>query len=153
QREKNKLAEMRQRQDQSVGGRVDAGAGAVIGLMSGLRVLVVEDNAIIAMLYADLLEEFGHVVCAIETTEAGAVATAARCKPDLMIVDVSLSEGSGMSAVEQILRGGFVPHVFISGDATSVLAIRPDAIVLQKPFVATDLTHAMQRAFIEAQPI
>ena len=61
-----------------------------------LRILVVEDGALIAMLYADLLVEMGHVVCAIETTEAGAVAAAARHKPDLMIVGSGLRDGSGI---------------------------------------------------------
>src|ERR1700722_14649322 len=117
------------------------------------RVLVVEDNAIIAVLYADLLEEMGHVVCAIEATEAGAVATAVRCKPDLMIVDVSLSEGSGVRAVEQILCAGFVPHIFVSGDASSVLSVRPDAIVLQKPVRTAEFTRAIQLALAEAHPI
>ena len=145
----NEPAEVQQLQDQHTETRV--GAGKVMTPVGALNVLVVEDNAIIAMFYADLLEEIGLVVCAIESTEASAVAAAARCKPNLMIVDVSLREGNGMKAVEQILRGGFVPHVFISGDATSVLSIRPDAIVLQKPFIATDLTYAIQRALIEAK--
>ncbi len=58
--------------------------------MTALRVLVVEDEAIIAMLFADLLVAMGHEVCAIEATEAGAVAAAVRCRPDLMIVDAHL---------------------------------------------------------------
>ena len=130
--------------------KLGACAGKTMALVSARRVLLVEDDAIIGALYADLLEEIGHVVYAIEATEADAVATAARCKPDLMIVDVSLSEGSGVTAVEQILCGGFVPHVFVSGDARSVLSIKPGAIVLQKPFRTAGLTRAIQRALTEA---
>ncbi len=114
------------------------------------RVLVVEDNAVIGMLYVDLLVEMGHVVCAIEATETGAVATATKCKPDLMIVDASLGEGSGVAAVEEILRTGFVPHVFVSGDAASVRAVRPGAIVIQKPFRDPDLARAIQQALSAA---
>lgn len=115
-----------------------------------LRVLVVEDNALIGMLYTELLEEMGHSLCAIVATETDAVATAARCKPDLMIVDATLGEGSGMSAVERILRAGFVPHVFVSGNATSVRQDRSDAIVMQKPFRGPDLECAIQRALTAA---
>jgi len=63
--------------------------------MRALRVLVVEDNAIIGMLLAGVLAGMGHDVCAIEATEADAVTTATRCGPDLMFVDVQLGDGSG----------------------------------------------------------
>jgi CheY-like chemotaxis protein len=119
-------------------------------LLKALRVLVVEDNAIIGMLYADLLEEMGHTVCAIEATENGAIAAAVLYKPDIMIVDAALGEGTGVSAVDAILRAGFIPHVFVSGDAASVQEVRPAAIVLQKPFRDPDLARAIQSALTPA---
>jgi two-component system, response regulator PdtaR len=118
--------------------------------MKALRVLVVDDDAIIAMLLADIFAGMGHDVCAIERTEAGAVAAAARCKPDLMIVDGRLGEGSGVSAVEEILRAEFVPHIFISGDISGIQAYNPDAVVIRKPFSESDLVRAIQRAFCAA---
>jgi CheY-like chemotaxis protein len=114
--------------------------------MKALRVLVVEDDAMIAMLFAEVLAGMGHDVCAIEATEADAVATAVRCRPDLMIVDVRLGDGSGVSAVEEILRTGPVPHVFVSGDTSRVQTLRPGAVVIQKPFRESDLARAIQRA-------
>jgi two-component system, response regulator PdtaR len=118
-----------------------------------LRVLVVEDNALIGTLYADVLAEMGHGVCAIAVTEAEAVAEAAQCKPDLMIVDAVLTEGSGVAAVDKILRSEFVPHLFISGNAASVRALRPGAIVLQKPFRDPELSNAIQRALSRTHQI
>jgi two-component system, response regulator PdtaR len=114
--------------------------------MKALRVLVVEDDAMIGALLAEMLEAMGYAVCAVEITGASAVDAARRCKPDLMIVDGRLSDGSGVSAVDKILRTGFVPHVFISGDVSKVLALRPDAIVIQKPFREFDLARAIQCA-------
>lgn len=114
--------------------------------MTVLRVLVVEDEAVIAALLAEVLEDMGHDVCAIEATELGAVAAALDCHPDLMIVDARLGDGSGLQAVTEILRDGFVPHIFVSGDATRVQALRPNAVVLQKPFRAPELERAMLRA-------
>ena len=113
--------------------------------MKALRVLLVEDDSIIGVLLAELLEEMGYDVCAIEATEAGAVTTAVRCRPDLMIVDVRLGEGNGVSAVEKIFRTGPVPHVFISSERTHVF--RPGAVFLQKPFREPELARAVQRAF------
>jgi CheY-like chemotaxis protein len=110
------------------------------------RVLVVEDNAFIGALYIDLLEDMGHAVCAMVATEVEAVAAAAIYKPDLMIVDAALGEGTGVSAVEEILRTGFVPHIFVSGNIASVRLVRPGAIVMQKPFRGQDLARAIQSA-------
>jgi CheY-like chemotaxis protein len=111
--------------------------------MMALRVLVVEDNAIIGMLLAEMLAEMGYDVCGVETTEAEAVAAAARCKPDLMIVDARLGDGSGVAAMRAILLTGPMPHLFISG--ASVETDSPDAIVLQKPFHEQQLARAIDR--------
>ena len=114
--------------------------------MKVLRILVVEDDAMIAMLLAEMFAAMGHDVCAIEATEAGAVAAAVQCRPDLMIVDARLGDESGVSAMEEILRTGFVPHVFISGDISRVEAHKPGAVAVQKPFDESDLVRAIQRA-------
>jgi DNA-binding NtrC family response regulator len=114
--------------------------------LSALRVLVVEDDAMIGMLLAEMLAGMGHKVCAIEATEADAVTAAARCRPDLMIVDVRLGDGSGIDAVTEIHRTGPVPHVFVSGDITAVKALRPNAVIIQKPYRESDLARVIRRA-------
>lgn len=111
-----------------------------------LRILVVEDDTLIGMLLGDMLEVMGYQVCAIEATEGGAVAAAAQWAPDLMIVDVNLHEGNGISAVDQILVKGFVPHVFVTGDLRGVTKIRPAAVVISKPFTEAMLENAIALA-------
>ena len=112
--------------------------------MRALRVLVVEDDAMIGTLLAEMLEAMGHDICAIEATEADAVAAAVQFRPNLMIVDVRLGDGSGLAAVEEILRTGPVPHLFVSGDTSRIRALRPGAVVIQKPFRESDLARAIQ---------
>jgi CheY-like chemotaxis protein len=114
--------------------------------MKALRVLVAEDDAIVGTLLGELLREMGHEVCAIEATEADAVSAAVRCRPDLMIIDVRLGDGSGISAVEEILRTGPVSYLFVSGDISSVQALRPGAVIIRKPYREPDLAQAIQRA-------
>jgi two-component system, response regulator PdtaR len=121
--------------------------------MKALRVLVIEDDALIAMLLAELLAGMGHAVCATAATEAEAVIAATRHKPDLMIVDAGLSPGSGVSAVEEILRAGPVAHVFISGDAARVQTRRPDAVVVRKPFRQAELARAIDLAVAAAPQV
>jgi CheY-like chemotaxis protein len=119
--------------------------------MKALRILVVEDDVMIGGLLAETLEDLGYVVCAVETNAVNAVAAAARHHPDLMIVDVGLGEGSGVAAVNEILRGGFVPHVFATGDALRDLSLGPEAVLIQKPFRGPDIVHAIERA-LAAKP-
>jgi CheY-like chemotaxis protein len=120
--------------------------------MDALRVLVVEDDALIAMLLAEVLAAMGHEVCATAATEADAVTAASRHKPDLMIIDAGLGRGSGVSAVEQILRAGPLAHVFMTGDAGRVRERRPDAVVLKKPFRQPELVRAIDMALDAVAP-
>jgi len=119
--------------------------------MKTLNILIVEDDIMISALLAEVLEGMGHGVCAIEATERGAVIAAHRCRPDLMIVDVWLGDGNGVTAIEEIRRTTFVPHIIVSADLSKVKNLRPDAVVLQKPFREFDLERAMLRA-LEADP-
>jgi two-component system, response regulator PdtaR len=114
--------------------------------MKALQILVVEDDSLVAMLLVETLAEMGHDVCAVEATEAGAVRAALRCRPDLIIVDAQLRQGNGVSAIDEILRSGFVPHLFITGDTKKVLAQRSDAVALEKPFREPELAQAIERA-------
>jgi CheY-like chemotaxis protein len=111
-----------------------------------LSVLVVEDDAVVGILLKETLRSLGHVVCAVERTEHGAIAAAVRWKPDLMIVDVRLGAGSGISAVAQILTERPIPHVFVTGDSLAVRQQMPDAILIEKPFREADLIKAIDRA-------
>jgi CheY-like chemotaxis protein len=115
-------------------------------LMKKLRVMIVEDNRIIAGLLAELIEAIGHEVCGIESDESGSVAGARRMKPDLMIVDVNLQDGSGIGAVEAITCECHIPHIFVSGDASAVRLLKPKATVLQKPYFELDLLLAIKSA-------
>ena len=111
-----------------------------------LRVVIVEDDQMIAMLLEETVKDLGHTVCAIASTEAEAVALALTHQPDLMIVDAGLSEGNGVAAIDAILKTRFVAHLFVTGDARRVRALHPDAIILEKPFFLPELVAAISRA-------
>ena len=114
--------------------------------MTALRILVAEDDALIGMLLSEMLTGMGHDVCSVAATETDTVKAAMKYRPDLMIIDAWLGEGSGIAAVEAILRTGFIPHAFASGDTIRVKALRPGAVVIEKPFSEKDLERAIQRA-------
>ena len=120
--------------------------------MKKLRVMIVEDDALIASLLGELIEALGHRVCAIESSERGAVAFARRSRPDLMIVDAHLQDGSGIGAVEAITGFDPIPHIYVTGDAKAVRSLKPHATVLQKPYFERDLVTAIQSALATVMP-
>ena len=111
-----------------------------------LRVMIVEDEAVIGLLLKETILGLGHSVCAIVGTEALAVTEAERCQPDLMIVDAGLRVGNGLAAIDIIAKSRHVPHIFITGNGQKVRTLRPGAIVLEKPFFTPDLVDAIERA-------
>ncbi|NLS26147.1 Phyllosphere-induced regulator PhyR [Sphingomonas sp. S2M10] len=114
--------------------------------MTALRILVAEDNAMIAMFLSDVLKVLGHNVCAVTDTEAATVVAALFHRPDLLIVDDGLHEGSGLAAVREIEMTLPAPHIFSTGDCERVLKAEPNAIVLKKPFTMPALVSAIERA-------
>jgi len=114
--------------------------------MKRLRILVVEDDGMVAFLLGQILEGMGHEVCGIESTAAGAIAAAKHCKPDLMIVDEHLGRDSGLSVMEAVLQDWPMPHVFVSGDTARIRTLKPLAVVLEKPYFEADLEQAIRRA-------
>lgn len=118
--------------------------------MRALSILVVEDDALIGKLLVDVLGGLGHVAKLVSTEES-AVTAAAQFRPDLMIVDVTLGDGSGIAAIDRILDAGPMPHIFVSGDPSKVWVARPNAIVLQKPFRQKELAQTIGRVLFDAQ--
>lgn len=119
-------------------------------MKSVARVLIVEDEAMIAMLLSDVVEQLGYSVCDVASTEAQAVAMALACQPDLIIVDAGLHEGSGIDAMATILQQRFVPHIYVTGDKRTVQNLAGTATILEKPFFAWELATAISAVLAAA---
>jgi len=122
------------------------GPKVLSGRMQTLRVLVIEDDALIAMMLGEMLSDLGHQVCATATTPAEAIAAARQEAPDLLLSDVKLRNGSGIDAVEEILRSRPVSHMFMTGDTAGLKLRLPDAVAVRKPFSAAALAKAIEKA-------
>lgn len=114
--------------------------------MNQLRILIAEDEPIIAMILGDLLTELGHIICATVTTEQEAVALADAERPDFIIIDAGLGTGNGIAAMAAISARRPTPHVYVTGNADAVRAVEPNAVVLEKPFQEPELIAAIERA-------
>jgi CheY-like chemotaxis protein len=102
------------------------------------RVLIIEDEPIIALDIENLVTELGHEVVAKSTTAKDAVKQAHLKKPGLILADINLGEGgSGIDAVSEILASFDVPVIFITAYPERLLTgERPEpTYLIAKPFL------------------
>jgi CheY-like chemotaxis protein len=117
---------------------VDA-AGAEIGRQIATDVLIIEDEALIALDLKLILESLGHRVTAIARSRQEALNSAARNLPGLVIADIRLADGSsGLDAVNEMLSSFEMPVVFVTAYPEALTTgERPEpAFVVAKPFRA-----------------
>ncbi|GHC28405.1 MULTISPECIES: response regulator [Gemmobacter] len=114
------------------------------------RVMIIEDEAIIAMDIKDIVTDCGHEVTGIARTRTEAVALAARIQPDLILADIQLADNSsGIDAVNEILASGEqMPVIFITAFPERLLTgERPEpAFLITKPFSETQVRSAVSQA-------
>ena len=113
---------------------------------SGRRVLLVEDEAMIAMLVEDMLEELGHELITVAARLEDAVAAAGNETIDLAILDLNLGGVLTYPAADALAERG-IPFIFATGYGSGGLkeayAARP---TLQKPFNTDALGRAIDQA-------
>ena len=119
--------------------------------MTKLRILVVDDDAVLGLMLGEMLGEMGFDVCGIETTQRGAIAAALRLNPDVMLVDEQLSPGSGAATMAALEVHGKLPHVLMSGARR--LAGHDGAPILLKPFSEDSLAAAIASATEAHSPL
>jgi len=116
-------------------------------VLAGRRILVVEDEMMIAMLVEDMLTELGCSVVGPAHALAEALALA-QSEPglDAALLDVNLA-GQPVFPVADALREKGVPAIFSTGYGDAGLRdIDRGSPVLQKPFRAGDLARALGEA-------
>lgn len=121
-------------------------------LLAGKRVLVVEDEAVVAMLIEDLLENCGCTVIGPCGSLEAALAVAATDPFDLAVLDVNL-RGKKVYPVAELLAERHIPFLFLSsyGDE-AIPAGRPDWKAFPKPFRPDDLIAVLQATLAAAVP-
>jgi PAS domain S-box-containing protein len=127
----------------------NSGRGAVVGVKhdSKSRVLLVEDEALVAMMIQETLNEFGYQVVGPLNTASEALAAAREGHFDAAVLDINLGDGL-VYTVAEILGVRGVPFVFVTGyDADSVDPRFSEVPILQKP-IERDM---LQRIFMASQ--
>lgn len=122
-------------------------AGALLCDGRAPRILVIEDEPLIAMGLKMVLEALGCEVPEVVDNSDDAVSAAQRSSYDLVLADVRLKAGDdGISAVERILAHGPVAVLFVTGNAGEVERRGMGHVnVLSKPFMPAALERTVRK--------
>ncbi len=102
-------------------------------IANGRRVLLVEDEALVAMMIQECLIEWGHSVLGPISRAAEALALAKEGEFDAAILDINLGDGMAYPVAEILSTRG-VPFVFVTGyEADTVDGRFSEVPILQKP--------------------
>lgn len=121
-------------------------------MKTGIRVLIVEDEFIVAMTLKDEFEDAGYEVVGLAGTADRAIELACAASPDVILMDVRLKgSGDGVDAACRIHEQGLNPAVIFVTGSTEPEALEriqhdhPSGIVF-KPAAFTDIDRAIRTA-------
>ena len=122
---------------------------AEIEQQTATKVLIIEDEALISMDLAEIVESLGHKVTTIARTASQAVQAAEASQPGLVLADIQLADGSsGLDAVRDILSRFEVPVIFITSFPERLLTgERPEpTFLVTKPYDPNAVKAAISQA-------
>lgn len=118
------------------------------------KVLIIEDEPLIAMDIRNIVQDMGHSVTGIAPTRREAVRLGEELRPDLILADIQLADNSsGIDAVNDLLSAlGDVPVVFITAFPDRLLTgERPEpAFLITKPFTQEQVRSSVSQAIFFA---
>ncbi|OHX18715.1 two-component system response regulator [Chromobacterium sphagni] len=121
--------------------------------MTNFRILIVEDERIIAMDLQLQLQALGYIVCGVVASGHPAIEKAIQQRPDLVLMDIHL-EGAmdGVEAAREIHRRLRVPIIFLSAYAEDATLLRAESALpygyLVKPVSPRELHATLQMAMV-----
>ncbi|MBK9274937.1 MAG: response regulator [Flavobacteriales bacterium] len=119
--------------------------------MPAVRILIVEDEPLIAEDLRAHLEELGYEVAAACDNALDAMAEVAATAPDLLLLDINLGDGAdGVQLAEKVSVKHRVPFIFVTSHSDKatldrVKALRPAGFII-KPFDENDLRAQIELA-------
>lgn len=124
-----------------------------MAVLDGMRVLVVENDEMAAMLLQMQLENAGATVSAVAASVAQALAALEQGAPDVALLDYRLAGSETSEPVAQRLLQQGVPYVMASGmSAANLPPALARGILLPKPYLAAELEAALLRACGRGDP-
>ncbi|KUF10588.1 response regulator [Pseudoponticoccus marisrubri] len=114
------------------------------------RVMIIEDETIIAVDLEGIVADMGHKITGVARTETAALELAEAEKPDMILSDIQLADNSsGIDAVNRILKThGDLPVIFITAFPERLLTGEgPEpAFLISKPYSEDQVRSAVSQA-------
>ena len=124
----------------------------MISTLAGLRLVVLEDESLIAFMLQDLLSDLGCVVIGPAGNVRSALAYLKTGEIDAAILDINLGGGERSYPVAEALVARKTPFIFITGyGALGVDERFKHVPVLQKPFASDELTRVLAQNLFPAR--
>ena len=118
--------------------------------MAGLRVLIAEDDPLVAITLSDQLAGLGHTVVAVASDGQEAIDMAKRERPELAVLDIKMPNVDGISAAEQIGAELDIPMLMLTAYSDRPLVLRAAEAgalsYLLKPVTSEELAAAISLA-------
>ncbi|MDP9310077.1 MAG: response regulator [Chloroflexota bacterium] len=118
--------------------------------MAPLRILIAEDDPLVAVTLTDQLDELGHDVIAVASDGEEAVAMVREDRPDIVILDIKMPNRDGISAAEEIAQEFDLPILMLTAYSERPLVLRAAEAgalaYLLKPVAAEELSAALRLA-------
>lgn len=108
-----------------------------------MRILVVEDDALIALSIEDILTEAGHTVVGLAPTKLRALTLAQQIHPDLALIDLRLADGMTGADIARELSLSNVSTIVISALPPDMVAAGRTISFIAKPFLSETLLDAI----------
>ncbi len=117
--------------------------------MTCAKILIVEDEILIAEDLRFTLQRLGYQVVGIASSGTEAMRKAGELHPDLVLMDVRLQGGmDGVETARQIRRGADIPMIYVTAHASVLKSLKEDerCTCLAKPFSPLQLQTAINTA-------
>jgi DNA-binding response OmpR family regulator len=120
-----------------------------------LRILIVEDEALVAMEIEGMLGLAGHEAIAQVDDLQSAVSAVESTRPDLALVDIHLGRGNSGLDVAEALKERGIPVLFATGNCPMERGRGLALGCLHKPFTDNMLVNAIRaaEAKLEGEPV
>jgi AmiR/NasT family two-component response regulator len=118
--------------------------------MDTLRILIAEDDPLVAVTLSDQLSELGHEVVAVASDGEEAATMTRQEQPDLVMLDIKMPNRDGISAAEEISREFDLPILMLTAYSDRPLVLRAAEAgalaYLLKPVASNELAAALSLA-------